>query len=100
MLRVRELKLGLDHSDADLRQAVARRLSVDDAALLDLRVARRGHDARRRSDIALIYTVDAEMADEAAVLRRVGADRPCTRRPTELPLRRPCPGGASRRARW
>ncbi len=75
MLRITELKLGLNHSDADLRQAVAQRLDVDATALNDVRVARRGHDARRRSDISLIYTVDAAVADEAAVLQRHAGNR-------------------------
>ncbi len=75
MLRITELKLGLDHSDAELRAAVARRLDVDDAALAQVSVARRGHDARRRSEISLIYTVDAAVDDEAGVLRRRQADR-------------------------
>ena len=75
MLRITELKLPLDHSDADLRSAVARRLDVDETELGTLSVARRAHDARRRSDIALIYTVDAGLADEGAVLRRHTNDR-------------------------
>ncbi len=74
MLRVTELKMPLDHSAAELREAVARRLDVD-ADALDFSVARRGHDARRRSDISLIYTIDATVADEAAVLRRHAGDR-------------------------
>ena len=75
MLRVTELKMNLDHSDAELRAALARRLDVDELALGDVSVARRGHDARRRSDISLIYTVDAAVDDEAAVLQRHEGDR-------------------------
>ena len=81
MLRITELKLGLDHSDAELRAAVARRLEVDDSALSQVSVARRGHDARRRSEISLIYTVDAAVADEPAVLRRHQGDRGVGPRP-------------------
>ena len=75
MLRITELKLKLDHSEAELRSAVASRLGVEEAALKSLSVARRAHDARRRSDISLIYTVDAGLADEASVLRRHMTDR-------------------------
>lgn len=75
MLRITELKLGLDHSDAEMREAVALRLEVDVGALGRLNVARRAHDARRRSDISLIYTVDAEIANEADVLRRHEGNR-------------------------
>ena len=75
MLRVTELKMKLDHSDVELRAALARRLDVDEAALGGHSIARRGHDARRRAEISLIYTVDAVVADEAAVLRRHAGDR-------------------------
>ena len=75
MLRVTELKMKLDHSDAELRTALARRLDLDEAALGEYSVARRGHDARRRAEISLVYTVDAVVADEAAVLRRHAGDR-------------------------
>jgi len=75
MLRVSELRMALDHSEADLRAALARRLAVDDAALGEYSIARRAHDARRRGDIALIYTLDAAVADEPALLRRHAGDR-------------------------
>jgi uncharacterized protein len=74
MLLVTELKMRLDHSEAELRAALARRLGVDEAALHAVSVARRGHDARRRAEVALVYTIDARVADEEAVLRRHAAD--------------------------
>ncbi len=75
MLRVTELKMKLDHSEAELRAALARRLDVDEAGLGEYSVVRRGHDARRRAEISLIYTLDAAVADEAAVLHRHAGDR-------------------------
>jgi len=75
MLRVTQLKMKLDHSDAELRTALAQRLDIDESALATYTVARRAHDARRRSDITLIYTIDAALADEAAILARHHGDR-------------------------
>ncbi len=75
MLRVTQLKMKLDHSDAELRAALAQRLDIDESALATYTVARRAHDARRRSDITLIYTIDAALADEAAILARHHGDR-------------------------
>jgi uncharacterized FAD-dependent dehydrogenase len=70
MIRLTEIKLPLDHPDAALRAAALARLGIPDAALLRLHVFRRGVDARKRTAIALVYTLDVEVADEAAVLRR------------------------------
>ena len=70
MLRITELKLPLDHGPDALREAVAARLAVPSASVIDIAVFRRGYDARRRSDIRLVYTLDVRLADEAAVLAR------------------------------
>ena len=75
MLRLTELKLPLDHSDADLRDAVSRRLALREGELIELNVFRRGYDARKSSDIQFIYTLDIEVTREAAVLKRLRADK-------------------------
>ncbi|RYF17263.1 MAG: NAD(P)/FAD-dependent oxidoreductase [Comamonadaceae bacterium] len=68
MLRITELRLPLDHPEDALRHAVVRRLGVADADLLAFTVFRRAYDARKKSAILLIYTIDCEVRDEAAVL--------------------------------
>jgi uncharacterized FAD-dependent dehydrogenase len=70
MLRLTELKLKLDHPPEALREAAAARLGVAPEAIGEVRVFRRGYDARRRSDIRLVYTLDVAVADEAALLTR------------------------------
>jgi uncharacterized FAD-dependent dehydrogenase len=74
MLRITELRLPLTHAAEDLRPAVLLRLGVADAALKGFTVFRRAYDARRKSAIVLIYTVDCEVDDEAAVLARFSGD--------------------------
>jgi uncharacterized FAD-dependent dehydrogenase len=74
MLRLTDLRLPLTHPPAALAAAVARRLHLAPAALVRCTVARRGIDARRRGAIMLIYAVDVEAADEAAVLQRFADD--------------------------
>jgi uncharacterized protein len=77
MIRITELRLPLDHEPAALRAAVLQRLGVADEALRELHVFRRAYDARRKTAIVLIYTLDCTLAsakDEAAVLARLGAD--------------------------
>ena len=77
MIRITELRLPLDHEPAALRAAVLQRLGVADAALRELHVFRRAYDARRKTAIVLIYTLDctlASAAEEAGVLARLRAD--------------------------
>ncbi|HZN46098.1 MAG TPA: FAD-dependent oxidoreductase, partial [Ramlibacter sp.] len=68
MLRITELRLPLDHAEDALRPAVLHRLGIADPDLLSLHVFRRAYDARKKSAILLIYTVDCELRDEASVL--------------------------------
>ena len=78
MLRITDLKLPLDHAEGALRAAVLARLGLADEALHGLSVFKRSHDARQRSGVVLIYTVDLALADagaEAAVLARLAGDR-------------------------
>jgi uncharacterized FAD-dependent dehydrogenase len=74
MLRIAELKLPLDHSDTALRDALLQRLGISGADLLGFSVFKRSYDARKKSAIVLIYSIEAEVRDEAAVLARLGRD--------------------------
>ena len=81
MLRLNELKLPLDHPADALQRAAVARLGVAPDALLSLRIARRGHDARRRGAISLVYSVDVRLRDEEAVLARHPRDSQLARTP-------------------
>ena len=77
MIRITELRLPLNHAAAELRPAVLARLGLADAELKDFSVFKRSFDARKKSAIVLIYTLDCTLAaavDEAAVLQRFQGD--------------------------
>jgi uncharacterized FAD-dependent dehydrogenase len=75
MLRLTELKLDLDHAESEIKAAVLKRLDLKPQDLLGYSVYRRAVDARNRSAIALIYTLDIEVRNEAALLVRFAHDR-------------------------
>ena len=68
MLRITELRLPLDHPEDALRPAIVERLGIADADLHGFSVFKRSYDARKKSAIVLIYTIDCTLADEAAVM--------------------------------
>ncbi len=78
MLRLSELKLPLDHSEADLEAAVCRRLRLESHQLRCLRLVKRSVDARKPKSIALVYSLDLELAldarAEARLLQRFAGD--------------------------
>ncbi len=71
MLRLTELRLPLDHSEADLRAAVLEALGIEPGELSGYSIFRRSFDARRKGAIALIYHLDVETAREGEILRRL-----------------------------
>lgn len=75
MLRLTELKLPLDHAEDALSAAVLQRLGIPASDLLSVSVFRRGYDARKKSQIHLVYTLDVAVKNEAAVLKRCGKDK-------------------------
>jgi uncharacterized FAD-dependent dehydrogenase len=83
MLRLTDLKLDLDHAEGEIKAAVLKRLDLKPQDLLGYSVYRRAVDARKRSAIALIYTVDIEVRNEAALLKRFARDRNVAPAPDE-----------------
>jgi len=74
MLRLTDIKLPLDHPEEALATAIRARLHVGASAIRSYTVFRRGHDARKRGAIQLIYTLDVDVADEAKLLARFADD--------------------------
>jgi uncharacterized FAD-dependent dehydrogenase len=75
MLRLTDIKLPLGHTTQALDAAIRERLRVPAADILGHTVIRCGHDARKKAAIALIYTLDVAVRDEAAVLARAKNDK-------------------------
>ena len=81
MLRLTEVKLPLDHPENALKAAVLKRLGIPEHELIRFELHRRGYDARKRGQIALVYTLDVEVTREAAVLKRLAGDKHVGPRP-------------------
>ncbi|WP_026220989.1 NAD(P)/FAD-dependent oxidoreductase [Thiofilum flexile] len=74
MLRLTELRLPLDHPPEALKAALIERLQIAAADLQAFKVFKRGYDARKKSAIVWVYTLDLELNHEAAVLERFAND--------------------------
>ncbi|HEY9421288.1 MAG TPA: NAD(P)/FAD-dependent oxidoreductase [Thermoanaerobaculia bacterium] len=69
MLRLKELRLPLEHTDEQLKAAVLRELGIEPQELVGYSVFRRGFDARKRGAIDLVYHLDVETTRESEILR-------------------------------
>jgi uncharacterized FAD-dependent dehydrogenase len=67
MLRLNEIKLPLNHTEADLPQAILARLEIPAVDLLDFSIFKRSYDARKKSQILLIYQLDVSLPEAVEV---------------------------------
>ena len=75
MLRLTELKLPLDHPPEALRAAILQRLELADDDLVGFSIFKRSYDARKKHALLMIYAVDVEVKNEAALLKKFRNDR-------------------------
>lgn len=74
MLRLTEIKLPLEHGPDAIRAAVVKRLRIPSSDLISVSIFKRAHDARKKSAVFTIYTLDVGVRDEAMVLKRHSGD--------------------------
>lgn len=64
MLRLNDIQLPLHHNEQALPAAIMQRLDLSEGDLLDFTVFKRSHDARKKSNIVLIYHLDITLSAE------------------------------------
>lgn len=64
MLRLTEIKLPLEHTEADLAAAIADKFEISAEQLQGFSVFKRSYDARQQDNILLIYHLDVQLAAE------------------------------------
>ena len=101
MLRVNDVSVPLDHDDELLASLAARKLKLPRKAVRACCVARRSVDARDKTDVHFVMSLDVRVDDEDGVLRRLRpglAQRVVRKEPPALPpprfSRRPVVVGA------
>lgn len=75
MLRLTEIKLPLNHDEHAINAAILQKLELKPEQLHNVTVFKRGFDARKKAAIQLIYTLDIEVDNEAALLRKFAKDQ-------------------------
>lgn len=66
MLELSQLRLSVDHSPDGLPCAIATALGIPKGDVIEFKIEKRAIDARKKSDVSLIYTLGVTVRDEAA----------------------------------
>ena len=74
MIRINELRLPLEHPPEALPTAAAKRLGIPEEAIRHLSVFKRSHDARKKTALMFIYSLDLDVDNEAHLLQQFAGD--------------------------
>jgi uncharacterized FAD-dependent dehydrogenase len=74
MLRITEIKLPLDHPEDALKTAILKKLQIQPEELISYSIFKRSYDARKKTDIYLVYIVDIETTHEQQLSDRFKKD--------------------------
>ncbi|CDT09569.1 NAD(P)/FAD-dependent oxidoreductase [Vibrio coralliirubri] len=74
MIRLTEIKLPLDHEESAIQDAIEAKLGINSDQVLSFNIFKRGYDARKKSKILLIYTLDVLVKNEAELLEQFISD--------------------------
>lgn len=81
MLRLTNIQLPLEHPESDIQKEILKRLGIPAEELIQYQIFRRSSDARKKTAMTFIYTLDIELKNEAAVLKRLRNDPQVTQTP-------------------
>lgn len=71
MIRVNQVKLPVDHTEADLLRKTAKMMGIGEAQINSLKIVRQSLDARKKPDLYYLYAVDVAVSGkEAALVKR------------------------------
>jgi uncharacterized FAD-dependent dehydrogenase len=74
MLRISEIKLPLEHPIEDIKTAILNKLQITPKELISYTIFKRSYDARKKSNILLIYILDVETTKEKQLLKKFKKD--------------------------
>ncbi len=74
MIRLTEVKLPLDHTEADIQTTILKKLGISAKDLSEYQIFKRSYDARKQGAIALVYILDIKTSKEKQLLQRFKKD--------------------------
>ncbi len=74
MIRIQQLKMPLKHTAEELKQKVAKSLKISPSQIKEYKIAKRSIDARKKSQMCYVYTIDVSLDGEQKILKKVNSN--------------------------
>lgn len=70
MIRIGQVKLNPDHTEAELLEKIANTLHISSSEILDYQIKKQSLDARKKPDLKYVYMIDVKLANEQKILKK------------------------------
>jgi hypothetical protein len=70
MIRINEVKVPVSHTEKDLEHKICRMLKIHTSDLVSWKIIKESLDARKKPELFYVYTIEAELKNEASVLKK------------------------------
>jgi len=69
MIRVTGIKITIDQDEIALKEALIKKLNINEADMIEYRIYKESVDARKRGQLYFVYTIDVEVKNEENVIK-------------------------------
>lgn len=87
MIRISDIKLGLDDTESDLRKKVFKRFGAEN--IKSFEISKKSIDARKKPDIYYVYSVDIEAENEKQIIKKIKNAQIIDKKPYVFPNGKP-----------
>ena len=70
MLRIRQIKLPINHSERDLKNKIAQKLKIQTKDIIKYKLNKKSVDARDKNNIMYVYEIDVSVKNEKYILNK------------------------------
>lgn len=70
MLRLRQIKLNINHQEIDLKNKIVQKLKIKESELISYKISKQSIDARDKNHLTYVYEIDAKLKDENKILKK------------------------------
>lgn len=70
MLRIRQIKLPINHNEHDLKNKITRKLNIKEKDIIDFQLNKQSIDARDKTNLMYVYEIDVNIKNEEKILKK------------------------------
>ena len=70
MLKIRQIKLNINHNQNELTNKILKKLKIKEKGLINYQITKKSIDARDKQNIMYVYEINANIKNENQILKK------------------------------